>query len=326
MLKIGKLNLQSAITLAPMAGVSDLPFRLLNRDFGCELAFTEMLNVRSLGFGSRKTRSMLASNAQDRPLGVQILGCEEEFIRRGLAILSEYKFDILDFNAACPVKKVVRRGEGAGLLREPQKLAKILKIVVKEANVPVTVKIRSGWGRDSVNAVEVAERCEGSGVSAIFIHGRTREQGYSGCVDYGIIRKVKEAVEVPVIGSGDMFSAALAKKMLDETGCDGASIARGALGNPWIFREIQEFLRNGKLRSSPGIEEIAQIMLKHLSMCVDFYGERNGVVIFRKFFTWYTKGKRCVRPLRERSSRAKTQRNMEDIIQECCELKELFLS
>lgn len=302
-----------------MAGITDLPFRMLNRKFGCELAFVEMLNVRSVSYKSRKTMQMLASNPKDRPLGVQILGCEEKFILRALGVLKNYKFDVLDFNAACPVKKVVRRGEGAGLLKEPKKLAKLLKLVVKESNWPVTVKIRSGWDKDSVNAKEIALACEDAGVNGIFIHGRTRTQGYSGTVDYKIIREVKKAVKIPVIASGDVLSAQLAKRMLDETGCDGVNVARGALGNPWIFKEIFAFLKNGKIIAKPSIDEIIKTMLEHLDLCLDFYGERIGVMIFRKFFSWYTRGFRKIRPLREKCSRAKTRQEMIDIIEECQE-------
>jgi tRNA-dihydrouridine synthase B len=315
MLKIGSLNLKSSLILAPMAGVSDLPFRMLNRKFGCELAFVEMLNVRSVGYRSKKTQQMLSTNGRDRPLGVQILGCEPTFIMKALDVLRSYRFDILDFNAACPVRKVIRRGEGAGLLKEPKKLAKLVELVTKESEWPVTVKIRSGWDKALVNAREVALLCEDAGVQGVFIHGRTRDQGYSGAVDYEAIREAKKAVRVPVVASGDILSAALSKKMFDETGCDGLLIARGALGNPWLFREINELLKSDEAVDKPGLNEIITTMAEHLGMCVDFYGERNGVVIFRKFFSWYTKGFRRIRPLRELSSRAKNREEMIKIIQ-----------
>jgi tRNA-dihydrouridine synthase B len=300
-----------------MAGVSDLPFRMLNRKFGCELAYVEMLNVRSLSHRSKKTMQMLSSGPKDKPLGVQILGCEEKFILRGLDVLKKHKFDTLDFNAACPVKKVVRRGEGSGLLKEPKKLAKLLKLVVKESKWPVTVKIRSGWDNNSLNAREVALFCQDSGVCGVFVHGRTRAQGYSGSVDYKIIREVKSAVEIPVIASGDILSAPLAQKMFKETGCDGIAVARGALGNPWIFKEVSALLNDGRPIPRPSLEEIIKTMTGHLNSCVAFYGERIGVVIFRKFFSWYTRGFRKIRPLRERSSRAKTKQDMLRIINEC---------
>ncbi|MCX5707309.1 MAG: tRNA dihydrouridine synthase DusB [Candidatus Omnitrophica bacterium] len=314
MLEIGNLKLKSNLILAPMAGVSDLPFRMLNRRFGAQLAFVEMINAHSISYKSRRTESMLSTCPEERPLGVQLLGCEDKFILKALDILKAYKFDILDFNAACPAKKVVRRGEGSGMLKDPKKLNKLLKLVVKNSLVPVTVKIRAGWDKDSLNAKEVGLAAQDAGISGLFIHGRTKIQGYSGNVDYKIIGKVKKALGIPVIASGDILSAQLAKKMLDETGCDGLAIARGSLGNPWIFKEIKEFLESGKLPAKPGIDEIVRVMLEHLEASIVFYGERNGVVIFRKFFSWYTKGVRRIRPLREKSSRVKTRKEMEGII------------
>ncbi len=313
MLKIGNLKLKSNLILAPMAGITDLPFRMLCRKFGAELGFVEMINCRSISHKSVRTKQMLSTLPKDRPLGIQILGCEDQYILKALDVLREYKFDILDFNAACPAKKVVRRGEGSGLLKEPKKLKRILSLVVKNSWLPVTVKIRSGWDKDSVNAREIALLAQDCGVNALFIHGRTKTQAYSGQVGYNTIREVKEALDIPLIASGDLFSGPLARRMLDETGCDGLSIARGCLGNPWIFKEITEYL-GGKAMPRPANEDIAKVMLEHLSSCIEFYGERNGVVIFRKFYTWYTKGQRKVRRLRERSSRAKTRLEMEEII------------
>jgi len=315
MLKIGNLKLKSNLILAPMAGVSDLPFRLLNRRFGCELGFIEMINVRSLSYKMKKTRRMLSTDDKDRPLGIQIIGCEEEFILRGMDALGSYEYDILDFNAACPVKKVARRGEGAALLKDPKKLHKLLKIIVNNSNKPVTVKIRTGWDKDSVNAKEVALLCQDAGVAALFIHGRNKEQGYSGEVDYKAISTVKNALDIPLIASGDVFSPGLAKKMLDETGCDGLLVARGALGNPWIFREIKEFLKNKKIVKRPGHDEIADVMLGHFNSCIDFYGASHGVRRFCKFFSWYTKGTQNVRVLREKAFRAKTKNEMLEIIE-----------
>jgi len=311
MLKIGSLQLKSNFILAPMAGITDFPFRMLCRKFGCELAFTEMLNVRSLSYKSPKTQQMLFSHKEDRPLGVQILGCEPEFILKALDILKKHKFDILDFNAACPVKKVVRRGEGAALLCQPKKLSQLLKLIVVNSSLPVTLKIRTGWDKDSVNAREVGLLAQDAGAGALFIHGRTKTQGYSGTVDYQTIRQVKEALDIPVIGSGDIYSPEAAKKMLDETNCDGIAIARGALGNPWIFKELAY---DGKKPLKPDIEERISVMIGHLDMYTDFYGERTGVMLFRKFFSWYTKGLRKIRPLREKVSRAKKKEEMIKII------------
>jgi tRNA-dihydrouridine synthase B len=317
MLKIGNSKLKSPILLAPMAGISDLPFRLLNRKFGCELAFVEMINVRSISHKSRRTRQMLSVHPKDKPLGIQILGTETNFILQALDILKEYQFDLLDFNAACPVKKVTRRGEGASLLKEPKKLYKLLKLVVDNSQVPVTVKIRSGWDNDSINAKSIALAAQDAGVKAVTIHGRTKTQGYSGEVNYKVIREVKKALAIPVIASGDAFSAPLVKKMFDETGCDAVAIARGAFGNPWIFNEAKELLETGKILNKPERKEIITVMIEHLNGCIDFYGERIGVMQFRKFFAWYTKGMRRVRALREKSSTAKTKDEMAQLIEQC---------
>ena len=316
MLTIGTLKLKSRFILAPLAGISDLPFRLLNRSFGAELAFVEMINVRCLSHKSKKTRQMLLSDGEARPLGVQILGCEPEYIEKGMEVLNTYPFDIIDFNAACPERKVVRRGEGSALLREPKKLQRLLKLVKKDSRVPVTVKIRAGWDSESVNAPDVARMCEDAGISALFIHGRTRMQLYTGSVDYGVIRRVKRAISIPVIASGDVFSVQLAEKMFSETGCDGLVVARGCLGNPWLFRELEAHFGKKAGYSAPSHEEIRRVMLEHLESYIRFYGERSAVVVFRKFFSWYTKGFPRVRVVREKISRVKSEAEMRSIIGE----------
>jgi len=315
MLKIGNLELTYPLILAPMAGISDLPFRLLNRKFGCELAFIEMINARAIGYKSIRTERMLTSTIQDRPLGIQLLGCEPKFILRALDILSKYKFDILDFNAACPARKVTRRGEGASLLKEPKKLKKLLRIIVKNSRHPVSVKIRSGWDKDSLPAREIALYCQDAGIKALFIHGRTKEQEYSGSVDYSAIQEVKKALQIPVIASGDIFSGQLAQKMFRETGCDGLAIARGAIGNPWIFQELTGLLRNGRIPQKPSLKQKIKVMLEHLNSCVDFHGQRIGIVLFRNFFSWYTKGFPSARRLREKAFKANTTVEMIRVIQ-----------
>lgn len=316
MLKIGRLELHSPFILAPMAGVTDLPFRRLNRNFGAELAFSEMINVRSLSYKSKKTAQMLATFPGDRPLGIQLLGSEEKYILRALDILSKYRFELLDFNAACPERKVTRRGEGASLLKEPQKLSQLVRLIVKNSSVPVTLKIRSGWDRNSLNAREVALLAQDSGVSALFLHGRTKTQGYSGNVDYALIKQVRESLQIPLVASGDIFSASLAKQMILHTGCAAVAVARGALGNPWIFREIKALLEKGIVLPRPESAAIVETMLLHLNYCVDFYGEKFGVIIFRKFFTWYTKGMHKVRPVREIAYRSKSKEAMVKLIKE----------
>jgi tRNA-dihydrouridine synthase B len=317
MFKLGPLTLKHPFILAPMAGVTDYPFRMLCRSFGCEMAFVEMINARSLGYKSKRTKSMLFSTKDDKPLGVQLLGCEPQYIRRALDILKEYPFDILDFNAACPAKKVVRRGEGAALMKDPRKLGTILKLVVKESTFPVTIKIRSGWDEHSVNCHEIARRAEDCGARAVFVHGRTKVQEYSGSVDYKAIARVKAAVKIPVIASGDIWNALLAKKMFDETGCDALAVARGAIGYPWIFSEIKAHLRDGTRLERPSAVAMAKVMEEHLRSNVSYWGERNGVVLYRKFFASYTKGWARVRPLREKASRVTTLKQMLALISAC---------
>ena len=309
-----------------MAGITDLPFRTINRTFGCELAFAEMISAQALVCQSRNTGRMLSANPDDRPLGVQLLGKDPGVMLRALEILRKHPADLIDINAACPVNKVTSKGEGAAMLREPRKLGQLLRVLVDNSGLPVTVKIRSGWDEDSINAREVALHAEDAGVSALFIHGRTRAQGYRGRVDYRIIREVKGLLRIPVVGSGDTFSAHLIRKMFDETGCDGVTIARGALGNPWIFREAAEYLTSGVLIPRPGISEVMEIMVKHLDLCCDFHGEKRGTVLFRKLFGWYVKGITGVKSLKDSAFRAETKKQMRELAESLRADKHLFIA
>ncbi len=285
------------VILAPLSGISSLPFRMLNRKAGCKFAFLEMICARSLSYLSKRTLEMMRSSSNDRPLGVQLLGNDSYYILKALESLKDYNYDVLDFNAACPQKKVTSRGKGAALLEHPKKLRELLTGIVKEVKVPVTVKIRLGWD-NAKNVVNIAKHVQDAGISAVCIHGRTRMQKYRGPVNYSAIRKVKDVLNIPVIGSGDIWSDLLAKKMFEETGCDAITVARGVLGNPWIFNEIDEFLTTGKIPSKPSIREVAQMMKRHLNLCLDFYGERAGTIKFRKFYVWYTRGFLETKPLR----------------------------
>lgn len=299
-----------------MAGITDLAFRLICREFGAVLAFVEMLNCRSLSYKSKKTKEMLRADPQDRPLGAQLLGSEIKYILPALEILQSFSIDVIDFNAACPVKKVVKRGEGAALMKEPKKLHKILKAVVKHSRLPVTLKLRAGWSRSSINAKEAALWAQDAGVSAVFIHGRTKEQGYSGEIDYKAIAAAQKALDIPVIGSGNIFSAQHAGKMLENTGCDGVAVARGALGNPWIFKELGAFLQGKKAPPPPPLEETIKVFFTHLDKEIELSGEKAAILLFRKFLGWYFKGVRNVRHMRERSSRAKTREDIVNILKE----------
>jgi len=315
-LKIGNIELPHPVVLAPMAGVSDLPFRLMNRAFGASLAFTEMIDVRAISHRDKRTRRMLLSSSEDRPLGVQLLGNDEKYVAGALEVLMEHDFDLLDFNAACPTPKVTRKGKGAALLKEPRKLGEILRFLVSHTNIPVAVKIRTGWDKDSVNAREIALYAEDAGVSALFIHGRTKVQGYAGAVDYRNIETVKTALRIPVIASGDNLTLPLIKKMFRETGCDGVAIARGALGNPWIFREAIRFFQDGVASERPGMNERIDTIKMHLNLVIDHYGEERGIGIFRKFFVWYTKGLRGIKPLRDKAFRTDNKGRFLEIIED----------
>lgn len=316
MLSIGHLSISIPAVLSPISGVSDLPFRMLNRFFGAPLAFTEMVDSRALSLRDRRTMEMLVSGPDDRPLGVQLLSADKAHIIESLDVLDAFAYDLVDLNAACPAPKVVRRGKGAALLKEPGKLEEILKLLVRYARTPVTIKIRSGWDDRSVNAREVALRAEDAGVSAIFIHGRTRAQGYSGTVDYATIEEVKRVVNIPVIASGDNLTLYRIREMFERTGCDGVAIARGSFGNPWLFREVKEFFCEGSPTVLPSVSDRVEVMKRHLSLLVEHYGEKRAVSVFRKFFIWYTRGMRNTRMLRDRAFRTEVLSSMVALVEE----------
>ena len=301
--------------LAPMAGVSDLPFRIVTRSFGASLAFTEMIDAGALSHRHKRTLQMLTSTPDDRPLGIQFLGNDEAHILKAIEAIEGIDFDLLDLNAACPTPQITRKGKGAALLKEPHRLGKLLRVLVEHARVPVTVKIRAGWDLTSVNAQRVALCAEDAGVSAVFIHGRTRSQGYSGTVDYRIIQEVKKALAIPVIASGDNLSVHSIKKMFDETGCDGVAIARGSLGYPWIYREVIRFFQDGTLCEKPGMDERIATMMHHFKLVIDYYGEKRGVACFHKFFIWYTRGLKGTKPLRDSAFRADTKDELLDVVE-----------
>ncbi len=331
MLKIGELRLKTNVLLAPLAGISDSSFRLLCREFGAGFTFVEMINARAISHKNKKTKKMLTIAPNDRPIGVQLLGFEIPYLLKALDVLERYDFELLDFNAACPVKKVCRRGEGASLMKDPELLKKILTTLasaladapVGRIKKPLTIKIRSGWDQTSKNAVAIAQLAQDAGVKAIFIHGRDRNQFYKGTVDYKIIADVKKNVSIPVIASGDVWSAKHAKLMFEETGCDGILVARGALGNPWIFREIEEYLQNKRVITPPTVEEIVATMSKHLELAIDEHKEENAVPIMRKFVGWYLKGKRFVRPIRQKVNSLKTKKDFYDLMEHVLALAKL---
>ena len=289
-MKIGNVELKNAIALAPMAGVTDLPFRLLCKEQGCGLMYTEMVSAKALLYKNRNTKPLLETRPEEEPVAVQLFGSDPEIMSEMALQLEEGPYAIIDVNMGCPVPKIVNNGEGSALMKDPKLAEQILTAMVKKLHKPVTVKFRKGFNDSNINAVEFAKMAESCGVAAVAVHGRTREQYYSGKADWEIIRQVKEAVKIPVIGNGDIFTPQDAKRMLEETGCDGLMIARGAKGNPWIFREINHYLDTGELLPRPGREEIREMLLRHASLQVEYKGEYLGIREMRKHVAWYTAG------------------------------------
>lgn len=289
-LNIGGVVVENGLVLAPMAGVTDLSFRRLCKEQGCGLVVTEMVSAKAILYKNRNTQELLRIRDEERPAAVQLFGSDAEIMGEIAGVVSEGNCDLIDVNMGCPVPKIVNNGEGSALLREPKKVEAILTAMVKKSKKPVTVKIRKGFNDSSVNAVEIAKIAEGCGVAAVAVHGRTREQFYSGKADWEIIRQVKEAVKIPVIGNGDVYGAKEAKAMLDRTGCDGVMIGRGAKGNPWIFSQILHYLETGEVLPGPSVLEIKAMILRHGQLLSEDKGEFTAMREMRKHMAWYTAG------------------------------------
>ena len=278
------------LVLAPMAGITDLPFRIICREMGAGILYSEMVSAEALIRDQARTMSMLVTEPRERPVAFQIFGSRPASLATAAEILSEREIDIIDINMGCPVPKVLKSGSGSALLKDLGLAREIMSAVVKASKKPVTIKIRLGWDAKNIVAVEFAQAAEQAGVAAITVHGRTRTQGFSGTADWTMIRKVKQSVGIPVIGNGDVRSGADAKRMLDETGCDGVMIGRAIQGNPWIFHEARAFLETGVEIPHPSIQERRTVMLRHLRDVVALLGENIGVREMRKHLCWYTKG------------------------------------
>lgn len=289
-LTIGNVTLENNVILAPMAGVTDLPYRLLCREQGCGLVCMEMVSAKAVLYKNRNTKELLEVQEAERPVSLQLFGSDPEILSKIAGQLEDGPYDIFDLNMGCPVPKVVRNGEGSALMKNPKLVEEILSSMVRTLKKPVTVKIRKGFDDTCVNAVEIAKIAESCGVAAIAVHGRTREQYYSGKADWNIIRQVKEAVKIPVIGNGDVFSPQDAKRLVEETGCDGIMVARGAKGNPWIFKQIITYLDTGELLPRPEAAELKAMILRHGRMMMEFKGEMAGMREMRKHVAWYTAG------------------------------------
>lgn len=289
-LVIGNVALDNRVILAPMAGVTDLPFRLLCHKAGAGLVCMEMVSAKAIYYNNKNTEELLTIHPEETPVSLQLFGSDPEIVSEMAKRIEERPFSILDFNMGCPVPKVVNNGEGSALMKDPVLAEKILSALVKAVKKPVTVKIRRGFDQEHCNAVEIAKIAESCGVAAIAVHGRTREQYYSGRADWNAIRQVKEAVRIPVIGNGDVDSPAAAEEMLRLTGCDGVMIGRAAQGNPWIFRDVVSWLETGTLPEPPDRPEKKRMVLEHARLQLAFKGEYTAVREMRKHLGWYTAG------------------------------------
>ena len=289
-LAIGDVQLENPYILAPMAGVTDLPFRLLCREQGAGLLCMEMVSAKAIQYNNKNTKALLEIHPDEMPVSLQLFGSDPEVISEIAKRIEERPFSILDINMGCPVPKIVRNGEGSALMKQPKLVHEIVSKTVKAIKKPVTVKIRKGFDDSCINAVEIAKIIEDAGASAVAVHGRTREQYYSGKADWDIIRQVKEAVSIPVIGNGDVVSGESAIAMQKETGCDGVMIGRGAQGTPWIFSELLAYDRTGEMPKRPTMEEIKQMICRHARLQVKYKGEYLGIREMRKHVSWYTSG------------------------------------
>ena len=289
-LTIGNVTLDNNVILAPMAGVTDLPFRLLCKEQGVGLICMEMVSAKAIYYNNKNTEELLEIHPDEKPVSLQLFGSDADIMAEMAKKIEERPFAVLDVNMGCPVPKVVNNGEGSALMKNPKLVEEILTKLVKATYKPVTVKIRKGFNDANVNAVEIAKIAESCGVAAIAVHGRTREQYYSGKADWDIIRAVKEAVKIPVIGNGDVTGALSAKALLDHTGCDGVMIGRGAQGNPWIFGEVTSYLETGVIPERPTPEQVKETVLRHARLQLQYKGEYTGVREMRKHLAWYTVG------------------------------------
>ena len=315
-LKIGNVTLENNLILAPMAGVTDLPFRLLCKEQGAGLLCMEMVSAKAIYYGNKNTEALLEIHPGECPVSLQLFGSDPDIIAEMAAKIEDRPFAILDFNMGCPVPKVVNNGEGSALMKNPKLAEEILTKLVRAVKKPVTVKIRKGFDEDSVNAVEIAKMAENCGVAAVAVHGRTRQQYYSGQADWDIIRQVKEAVKIPVIGNGDIHTAEDVVRMKEQTGCDGFMIGRGAQGNPWIFRQILHKLETGEDLPRPSLQEVTEMVLRHARLQIEVKGEYVGMREIRKHAAWYTAGYKNSSKLRGKINEIENYEQLEYLFME----------
>jgi nifR3 family TIM-barrel protein len=313
-MKIGNVEIENSLALGPMAGVTDLPFRLLCKEQGCGLLYTEMVSAKAILYKNKNTNILLNIEETEHPVAIQLFGSDPDIMAEIGARVAEGACDFIDVNMGCPVPKIVNNHEGSYLLTQPKLVEEILTKMVKAIKKPVTIKIRKGFQEGESQAVEIAKIAEYCGVAAVAVHGRTREQYYSGKADWDVIKAVKKAVKIPVIGNGDIFSAKDAKAMKEYTGCDGLMVGRAARGNPWIFHQINEYLKNGVLVDRPSSQEVKEMILKHAHMLADYKGEYTAIREMRKHIGWYTQGLPHSAELRRRCNEITSMEVLESVI------------
>jgi len=315
-MKIGNVEIANNIALGPMAGVTDLPFRKLCKEMGCGLMYTEMVSAKAILYNNKNTGELLRVDENERPIAVQLFGSDPDIMAEMAARIEEGPYDFIDINMGCPVPKIVGNGEGSALMKNPKLAGDIVAAMVKKCKKPITVKIRKGFDDENINAPEFAKVLEANGASAVAVHGRTREQYYTGNADWDIISKVKAAVNIPVIGNGDITAPVDAKKMIEQTGCDGVMIGRAARGNPWIFKEVSHYLATGELIERPTLDEVRKMILRHARMLVEYKGNFIGIREMRKHISWYISGYPHSAAIRNQVNMVESIEELEELINE----------
>ncbi len=313
-LSIGSIKLQPGLALAPMAGITNHPFRVLAKELGCRLLYSEMISAKGLLHENKRSRALLYFTEQERPIGFQLFGSDPHILARAAGMLEEHGADFIDLNLGCPTPKITSNGDGGALMRSPEKCRNIFKAVTAAVSCPVTVKMRMGWNRKSVNCHEIALLAEEAGLKAVTLHGRTVDQGYGGQADWTVIKELKEKLAIPVIGNGDVDSPQAAERMLAFCRCDGIMIGRAARGNPWIFKSIISWLQDGEITAPPSLQETSEMILRHFSLLIALKGEAAAAREMRRHAAWYIKGFPGAASIRQKLFRVSGLAEMEEIL------------